>query len=172
MSAPIGGKNLVDALLQRFRLLLFRDGAHDGFSHDIALAIHYIGGRIGARGWWRTCLPHCWSQNTHSDTLRPSSSAHPLHPRFPLSSPSKVEVLTPMSVPPFFASSLFSASSSASSPTQGLQVVNQKFTTVTALPENSLSLFTCVPVQVLARKGRELLHLALLGGHTHAAVPL
>ena len=46
-SAPIGGKSLVDALLQRFRLLLFRDGAHDGFSHDIALAIHHLGGRIG-----------------------------------------------------------------------------------------------------------------------------
>ena len=51
-------------------------------------------------------------------------------------SPSNVKVLTPMSAPPFSASSLFSASSSASSPTQGLQVVNQKFTTVTALPEN------------------------------------
>ena len=57
-----------------------------------------------------------------------------------------------MSVPPFFASSLFSASSSASSPTQGLQVVNQKFTTVTALPENSLSLFTCFPSKYLPAK--------------------
>ena len=41
-----------------------------------------------------------------------------------------------MSAPFFSASSLFSASSSPSSPTQGLQVVNQKFTTVTALPES------------------------------------
>ncbi len=47
-----------------------------------------------------------------------------------VSSPSSVKVLTPMREPPFFASSLFSASSSESSPTQGLQVVNQKFTTV------------------------------------------
>ena len=57
-----------------------------------------------------------------------------------------------MSAPPFFASSLFSASSSESSPTQGLQVVNQKFTTVTALAENSSSLFTGFPSKSLPSK--------------------
>ena len=39
MSAHIGGKSLVDELLQRLRLLLFRDGAYDGFTHDIAAAL-------------------------------------------------------------------------------------------------------------------------------------
>ena len=43
--------------------------------------------------------------------------------------------------PPFAASCLFSASRSASSPTQGLQVVNQKFTTVTVFPAKSVPLW-------------------------------
>ena len=46
-SAHIGGKSLVDELLQRFRLLLFRDGAYDGLTHDIAAAVDHIGGGIG-----------------------------------------------------------------------------------------------------------------------------
>ena len=47
MSTHVGGKRLVDELLQRFRLLLFRDGAYDGFAHDVAAAIHHIGSGIG-----------------------------------------------------------------------------------------------------------------------------
>ena len=35
---------LIDELLQRFRLLLLRDGAHDGVTHDVAVAIDHIGG--------------------------------------------------------------------------------------------------------------------------------
>ena len=46
-SAHIGGKSLVDELLQRLRLLLFRDGAYDVFTHDIAAAVDHIGGGIG-----------------------------------------------------------------------------------------------------------------------------
>ena len=46
-SAHIGGKSLVDELLQRLRLLLFRDGAYDGLTHDIAAAVDHIGGGIG-----------------------------------------------------------------------------------------------------------------------------
>ena len=46
-SAHIGGKSLVDELLQRLRLLLFRDGTYDGFTHDIATAVDHIGGGIG-----------------------------------------------------------------------------------------------------------------------------
>ena len=46
MSAHIGGKSLVDELLQRFRLLLFRDSAYDGLAHDIAVAVNHIGGGI------------------------------------------------------------------------------------------------------------------------------
>lgn len=38
-SAHIGGKSLVDELLQRLRLLLFRDSAYDGLTHDIAAAV-------------------------------------------------------------------------------------------------------------------------------------
>ena len=45
-SAHIGGKSLVDELLQRLRLLLFRDGAYDGLAHDIAAAVDHIGGGI------------------------------------------------------------------------------------------------------------------------------
>ena len=33
--------------MQRLRLLLFRDGAYDGFTHDIAATVDHIGGRIG-----------------------------------------------------------------------------------------------------------------------------
>ena len=47
MSAHIGGKSLVDELLQRLRLLLFRDGAYDGVTHDIAVAVNHIGGGVG-----------------------------------------------------------------------------------------------------------------------------
>ena len=47
MSAHIGGKSLVDELLQRLRLLFFRDGAYDGLTHDIAVAVNHIGGGIG-----------------------------------------------------------------------------------------------------------------------------
>ena len=47
LSAHIGGKSLIDELLQRLRLLLFRDGAYDGFTHDIAAAVDHIGGGIG-----------------------------------------------------------------------------------------------------------------------------
>ena len=43
MSAHIVGKSLVDELLQHLRLLLFRDGAYDGFPHDIAAAVDHIG---------------------------------------------------------------------------------------------------------------------------------
>ena len=46
-SAHIGGKSLVDELLQRLRLLLFRDGAYDGVPHDIAVAVNHIGGGVG-----------------------------------------------------------------------------------------------------------------------------
>ena len=46
-SAHIGGKSLVDEFLQRLRLLLFRDSAYDGFTHDIAAAVDHIGGGIG-----------------------------------------------------------------------------------------------------------------------------
>ena len=81
-----------------------------------------------------------------------------------VSSPSSVNVLTPMSAPPFSASSLFSASSSASSPTQGLQVVNQKFTTVTALPENSSSLFTGFPSKSLPSNAGNFCMLPSSGG--------
>ena len=80
------------------------------------------------------------------------------------SSPSSVKVLTPMREPPFSASSLFSASSSASSPTQGLQVVNQKFTTVTALPENSSSLFTVLPSRSFPSKAGNFCILPSSGG--------
>ena len=45
-SAHIGGERLLDELLQRLRLLLFRDGAYDGFTHDIAAAVDHIGGGI------------------------------------------------------------------------------------------------------------------------------
>ena len=61
------------------------------------------------------------------------------------SSPPNVKELMPMSAPPLFASSLFNASSSAISPTHGPQVVNQKFTTVTALRENNSSPVTSFP---------------------------
>ena len=47
MSAHIGGKGLVDELLQRLSLLLFRDGAYDGVTHDIAVSVNHIGGGIG-----------------------------------------------------------------------------------------------------------------------------
>ena len=46
-SAHIGGERLLDELLQRLRLLLFRDGAYDGVTHDIAVAVNHIGGGVG-----------------------------------------------------------------------------------------------------------------------------
>ena len=67
-------------------------------------------------------------------------------------SPSRVNELIPTTAPPFSASCLFSASRSASSPTQGLQVVNQKFTTVTVFPANSVLLFTSFPSRSLPSK--------------------
>ena len=45
-SAHIGGERLLDELLQCLRLLLFRDGSYDGFTHDIAAAVYHIGGGI------------------------------------------------------------------------------------------------------------------------------
>ena len=64
-------------------------------------------------------------------------------------SPSSVKELMPTTAPPFAARSLLSASRSASSPTHGLQVVNQKFTTVTLLPAKSLLLSTSLPLRSL-----------------------
>ena len=58
----------------------------------------------------------------------------------------------PMRAPPFSASSLFMASNSLSSPTQGLQVVNQKLTTVTALAAKSSLLFTALPSKSMPSK--------------------
>ena len=46
-SAHIGGKSLVDELLQRLRLRLVGDGAHNGITHDVAAAVHHIGGGVG-----------------------------------------------------------------------------------------------------------------------------
>ena len=46
-SAHIGGERLFDELLQRLRLLLFRDGAYDGVTHDIAVAVNHLGGGVG-----------------------------------------------------------------------------------------------------------------------------
>ena len=37
---------LIDELLQCFRLLLLRDGAHDGVTHDVAVPVNHIGGEI------------------------------------------------------------------------------------------------------------------------------
>ena len=62
-----------------------------------------------------------------------------------VASPSSVKEFTPTTWPPLPASSLLSASKSPSSPTHGLQVVNQKLTTVTLFPEKSLSLVTSLP---------------------------
>ena len=45
-SSHIGGECLIDELLQRLRLLLFRDGADDGLTHDVAAAVDHIGGGI------------------------------------------------------------------------------------------------------------------------------
>ena len=45
-SAHIGGERLLDELLQRLRLLLFRDGSYYGFTHDIAVAVDHLGGGI------------------------------------------------------------------------------------------------------------------------------
>ena len=67
-------------------------------------------------------------------------------------SPSSVKVLMPTTVPPFFASSVFRASKSFSSSTHGLQVVNQKFTTVTSFLEKRSLLFTSLPSKSLPVK--------------------
>ena len=66
--------------------------------------------------------------------------------------PSSVKELTPTTWPPFLASSLFRSSRSPNSPTHGLQVVNQKFMTVTLFLENSSSLFTSLPSRSLPVK--------------------
>ena len=71
-------------------------------------------------------------------------------------SPPSVKALMPTTAPPLPAASLCSASRSPSSPTQGLQVVNQKFTTVKALPLNSLSLLTSLPSRSLPVKAGNL----------------
>lgn len=42
----IGSKNPVDELLQRFRLLLFRNGTHNGLTDDIAAAVYHISGGV------------------------------------------------------------------------------------------------------------------------------
>ena len=169
MSAHIGGKSLVDELLQRLRLLLFRDGAYDGFTHDIAVAVNHIGGGIGKDVGSELSRLTVGRQNTHSDRWRPSWSSTSFASEIAASSPSSVKVLTPMSAPPFSASSLFSASRSESSPTQGLQVVNQKFTTVTALAENSSSLFTGFPSRSLPSKAGNFCILPSSGGVGHVA---
>ena len=46
-SAHIGGKGLIDELLQCLRLLLFRDSAHNRLAHDVAVPVYHIGGGIG-----------------------------------------------------------------------------------------------------------------------------
>ena len=46
LSAPIGGERLVDLGLQCLRLLLFRNSAHDGVAHDVAVPVNHIGGGI------------------------------------------------------------------------------------------------------------------------------
>lgn len=53
--------------------------------------------------------------------------------------PSKVSVLMPTTSPPIDLIASFNSLSLDNSATHGLQPVNQKFTTVTALPENRLS---------------------------------
>ena len=60
--------------------------------------------------------------------------------------------MTPTTSPPFSASSLLSASRSPSSSTHGLQVLNQKFTTVTLFLEKSSSLLTSLPSKSLPVK--------------------
>ena len=67
-------------------------------------------------------------------------------------SPPRVNELIPITVPPFCASSLLSFSKSPSSPTQGLQVVNQKLITVTLLDEKMSSLLTSFPSRSLPLK--------------------
>ena len=62
MSAHIGGKSLIDELLQRLRLLLFRDGAYDGVTHDIAVAVNHIGGGEGEHITGKNCRPRCRRQ--------------------------------------------------------------------------------------------------------------
>ena len=77
-------------------------------------------------------------------------------------SPPRVNELIPITVPPFCASSLLSFSKSPSSPTQGLQVVNQKFITVTLLDEKMSSLLTSFPSRSLPLKLGNLVSLLLL----------
>ena len=45
-SAHIGGERLLDELLQRLRLLLFRDGSYDWLTYDLAAAVDHLGGGI------------------------------------------------------------------------------------------------------------------------------
>ena len=42
----IGSNGLIYEFLQRFRLILLRNSAHDGVAHDIAVAVDHIGGGI------------------------------------------------------------------------------------------------------------------------------
>ena len=76
-----------------------------------------------------------------------------------------------MSAPFFSASSLFNASSSPSSPTQGLQVVNQKFHHGYCITGKQLVTLDRVSVQILAFKGRKLLYTAILRGACLGTVP-
>ena len=43
----IGSNGLIYEFLQRFRLILLRNSAHDGIPDDIAVPIYYIGSGIG-----------------------------------------------------------------------------------------------------------------------------
>jgi len=74
-------------------------------------------------------------------------------------SPSIVKVLTPITSPPFFWSFLLSACRSFSSPTHGLHVVNQKFTTVTLFFAKSFLLSTALPSRSFPLKPGKLIAL-------------
>ena len=45
--ALVSGQGLVDEVVQRLHLGFVGDGAHNGIAHDVAVAVHHIGGGVG-----------------------------------------------------------------------------------------------------------------------------
>ncbi len=151
MSASSAARAWSIELLQRLRLLLFRDGAYDGFTHDIAVAVNHIGGGIGKDVGGKLSRLTI-GVKIHILIGAPFLASTSFASEIAAFVAVQREGVDADEGAALLRSSLFSASSSESSPTQGLQVVNQKFTTVTALAENSSSLFTVLPSRSLPSK--------------------
>ena len=160
--------------------VLSGDGAHDGIAHDVAAAVNHIGGGVGENVCGELAGLAVGSE-IHILIGRALLGQHILcigDRRFVAVQCEGVDADESAALLRRAPCSALPARQAH--PRTGLQVVNQKFTTVTALPENSSSLVTSFPSRSLPTKAGEFLHAAVIAavvgehagvaGDVHAAV--